>query len=444
MVQSATPLSGTLTPPPGVLFGGLLAALVALLLTVSPYALMELGWNYGETGGSALEKIHPATLLAAFLVLLTALTAPNPLLPIANALAEHPRLVVYLMTVALMMTHALLVVGLPFTVFIDTFVGPALVYLLLVEVEETRRRRLAWLIHAFFLANALLGLVEVGTGFRLTPLHVEGETLEAEWRASALLGHPLSNAMLTGSYMVLLLSGGARDLPAVPRPVAFLIAAAGMVAFGGRAATALLVLFVVWHGLRRVVEVLSGKPFDPRLVLAGLVGLPLLSFGVLLLADLGFFDRFLTRFVDDEGSAGTRIAMLELFRHLSWPEIVLGPDAAYVHDMMRHYGLDYGIESFWVSTVLSHGLLASAVFFLGLLLFCREVVQARQGALAAMLYFFAVASASLSLSAKTHGFSVLVLLILVLLPPVRSRTVATFEPRTTRHRRAGRPRLKVA
>lgn len=444
MDQTATPLSGTLTPPPGVLFGGLLALLVTLFLTVSPYALMELGWNYGETGGSALEKIHPATLLAAFLVLLTAFMSSNPLVPIVNALAEHPRLVVYLATVILMMAHALLVVGLPFTVFIDSFIGPALVFLLLADVEETRRRRLAWLIHVFFLANALLGLVEVGTGFRLTPLYIEGETLEAEWRASALLGHPLSNAMLTGSYMVLLLSGGARDLPALLRPVAFLIAAAGMVAFGGRAATALLVLFVAWHGLRRAVEVLSGKPFNPWLALAGLIGLPLLALGVLALADVGFFDRFLTRFVDDEGSAGTRIAMFELFRHLSWPEIVLGPDAAYVHDMMRHYGLDYGIESFWVSTVLAHGLLASGVFFLGLLVFCLEVVRVRPGALAAMLYFFAVASASLSLSAKTHGFSVLVLLILVLLPPVRSGAVATFESRPTRHRRAGRPRLKVA
>jgi hypothetical protein len=442
-------VSGNLTPPRGFVFGGLLAALVVLFAAVSGYLLMENGWNYGETGGSPLEKIHPATLLAAFILLLAAMTSPNPLVPIIAAFAERPRLLFYLVAVALMMAHALFVVRLPFTTFIDTFIGPVLVFLLLTEVDGTRRRRLAWLIHAFFLANSLLGIAEVGLGFRLTPLHVEGETLEEEWRASAFIGHPLSNAMLTGSYMVLLLSGGARDLPVWLKPIVFLIAAAGMIVFGGRAASALVALFIIWHVARRTFDVFSGKPFDPALVLLGLIGLPFLAGGVLVLADGGFFDRFLARFVDDQGSAGTRIEMFELFRHLSWREILLGPDADFVHGMMRHYGLDYGIESFWISMILSHGILASFMFFGGLLLFCIEVVKSRPASLSVMLYFFAVASASLSLSAKTQGFSMLIIMILVLLPPVRGGSVATITPHPQGphphgKQRAGRPRLQVA
>lgn len=444
MAQTATRVSGFLTPPPGLMFGSFVALMIVLFFAVSPYVLIESGWNYGGTGGSALEKIHPATLLAALLLVLVAMTEPNPLVPIARAFMEQPRLVVFLATVVLLMAHAMFVVGLPFTVFIDTFIGPVLVLLLLGEVDEDRRRRLAWLVHGLFVLNSLLGLAEVGLGFRLTPLHVEGETLEEEWRASALIGHPLSNAMLTGSYLVLLLSGGARDLPQVLKPVVFLIAAASMIPFGGRAASALVVLFIAWHVLRRVGEVLSGKPFDPAMVLAGIVGLPVLLAGVLVVADGGFFDRFLMRFVDDQGSAGTRIEMFQLFQHLSWAEIVLGPNADYVHSMMRHYGLDYGIESFWVAMVLSHGLLASVVFFLGLFLFCVEVVKARPASLATMIYFFAVASASLSLSAKTHGFSMLVIIILVLLPAHRRGVAAEAESAIESGHRTGRRRLQVA
>lgn len=416
--------TGRLTPPNGALFSAALALMTLIFLVISPFALIEFGWQYGESGGSALEKIHPATLLTAFLVLLVAVSQGNPLLALGETLASHPRVAIYLMGVVAMMAHALLVVGLPFTVFIDTFIGPALVFVLLLDLDDTRRRNLAMLVHVLFLANTLLGIAEFGLGFRLTPLHIEGEFLEEEWRASALMGHPLSNAMLTGSYMVLLLSGGARDLPVWMKPLLFLIAGAGMIVFGGRAATGLVILFTLWHVLRRAIAVLSGERFDPRLVLAGLIGVPVLIGAVMVLADAGFFDRFLSRLTDDQGSAGTRLEMLELFKHLSWPALLFGPDHGYIASLMRHYGLDYGIESFWVSMILSHGIIASVLFFGALLLFCLEVVRARPQALAVIVYFFAVASASLSLSAKTPGFSVLILMILLLLPGSRSRGIS--------------------
>lgn len=416
--------TGRLTPPGGALFSAALAAMTLVFLIISPFALIEFGWQYGESGGSALEKIHPATLLTAFLVLLVAVTQGNPLVALGEALASHPRIAAYLVAVILLMAHALFVVGLPFTVFIDTFIGPALVFLLMLDLDETRRRQLALLVHVLFFANTIIGIAEFGLGFRLTPLHIEGELLEEEWRSSALMGHPLSNAMLTGSYMVLLLSGGARDLPVWLKPVLFLVAGAGMVVFGGRAATGLVLLFVIWHVVQRAFAVLSGAHFDPRLVLAGLVGVPILLGAVLVLADAGFFDRFVSRLFDDHGSAGTRLAMFELFGHLSWTSLLFGPDHAHIASLMRHYGLDYGIESFWISMILSHGIIASVVFFLALLLFCLEVVRARPRALAVIIYFFAVASASLSLSAKTPSFSVLILMILLLLPGSRGRGIA--------------------
>ena len=221
-----------LSLPPGSLGSAGLGLLVLLLLTVSPLALMALGWQYGETGGSPIEKFHPATFLAMGLVLLSASHRGNPLSALIATAGANPAVTIYLAGVLGLMAHAALVVGLPATTFVDTFILPIATLFLFRDLGDGRRAGLARLVHILFALNTGLGIAELQGGFRLTPLYVEGEFLETEWRSSALLGHPLGNACVTGSYMVLLLAGGGRDLPQVLRPLAFLFAAAGMVVFG--------------------------------------------------------------------------------------------------------------------------------------------------------------------------------------------------------------------
>ncbi len=421
--------AGSLVPPSGGLFNAALGLMVVLLLTISALALTQLGWQYGETGGSALEKMHPGTLVAFGLLVMSALVRGNPMRAFGEALAAHPIVALYLLAVGLLMMHAIFIAGTPFTMFIDTFILPAVVFLLLRDIDDKRGRTLALLIHALFFLNALIGIAEFAGGFRLTALYIEGQVLEDEWRSSALLGHPLSNAMLTGTYMAVLLTGGMKDLPQWVRPIVFLMSAAGMVVFGGRAASAFIVLLIVMVGIGRFVNVLRGARFDPRMVLAGLIGVPILIGLIMTLGEAGFFEKFITRLTDDEGSASTRVEMFALFKHISWPDLIFGPDAAQIQTLMRHYGLDYGIESFWINMILSHGLIASCMFFPALLLFCWEVFKAAPGSLAAIVYFFAVASASLSLSAKTPSLAILVMIVLVLLRTSRTaaRTDAAFD-----------------
>ncbi len=396
----ATALEPTV-PRPGRLNGLALAALALLMLALSPPALELMGWQYGETGGSALEKIHPATLLAALLLFAAAASRGNALTSLLETLEAHPGVVVYLAGIGLLIFDALYVVNLPFTTFIDTFLAPALVFLLLLELPERRGHTLALLIHAFFIANALIGIAEFAVGFRITPIVAEGITLD-EWRSSALLGHPLANAMLTGCYMIMLVAGGARDLPYWLRPVAFAISAVGMIVFGGRAATGFLLLFLAAGAVKRLFALLAGAKLDTRAVLFTLVALPLAALVVLALADAGFFDQFLGRFIDDEGSASTRIEMFELFRHVSWPDLLFGPDHNHIVTLMAIYGLEFGIECFWISMIFSHGVIVAGIFFVCLFCFCLEVMRrCGPGAAISFLYFFAVASTSLSLSAKS-------------------------------------------
>lgn len=411
----STTTAPTLTPPEGALFGGAMALIVVLLMTISGLALTELGWNYGEAGGSALEKMHPATLVALAVLIMSAAMRGNPLSAFVRSLEAHPGIIVYVAGILVLMAHAAFVAGLPFTVFIDTFVLPAIMFLLLQDIPEERRRKLAWLVHALFAINAILGLAEFLLGFRLTPLYVEGEVLEAEWRSSALLGHPLANAILTGCYMILLVKGGARDLPRMLRPVSFVLATIGMVVFGGRAATAFMLLVLLGLVLKRSVEILRGSEFDTRSLLTGLLMVPVISIAVIVLQQSGFFDQFLNRIVDDEGSASTRVEMFELFKYLNWYDFLLGPDPRQIATLMAQYGLLYGIESFWIAMMLLHGVVVAFIFFAALFFFCREVVMAAgSGAFVVFLYFFAVASTSVSLSAKSPVFAIMVMLTFLL------------------------------
>jgi hypothetical protein len=424
-------------PPDGRLPGLGLAVVAILLITISPLALVSLGFSYDDAGGSALEKVHPGSIAAYLLLGLCALSVRNPLTGAINGLARHPGTFFFLVTIALLMLHAIRVVVLPFTSFFDTFVTPVVVFFLFKDLREERARRFVLLFHALMMLNSVLGIVEFATGWRLTPIVASGMVIEDEWRSSALLGHPLANASLTGSYILALALGAARDLPRPMAAIALVLSVCGMVVFGGRASSIFLLAMLLALGGLRFLHILRGGRFNTRNVLAVLISLPVLAAVVFGLLEGGFFDRFIERFVDDQGSASTRIEMFELFKHISFSELLLAPDAAQMATLRSLYGLDFGIESFWISFVLNYGLIPGLFFFAGLLAFCRDVVRSlRPGGTWVMVFFFAVASTSVSLSAKTPLFAVFILMLLVLMrkrqPPAVAQPLAPSQLRPAR------------
>lgn len=416
--------------PAGALFGLWLGVLAVILMTISPLALVSFGLSYDEPGGSPLEKIHPATLLAAVLVLFAAMSSGNPLTWFIGNAERHPILILYLSAIALLIVYSIRVVNLPFTHFFDTFVLPAMIFLLYKGMSNVRARRLALLVHAVMLVNAGIGIGEFVTGLRLTPIVAAGIVIEDDWRSTALLGHPLANASLTGAYLLMLALGGDRDLAWLLRTLAFVVSAGGMIVFGGRAATIMLLVLLAALLLLRGFHVVRGARFDTTNILKTLVMVPLAGFGITVLAEQGFFDQFLGRFVDDKGSAETRSEMFELFNHMSWHELLLAPDAQLMETLRFRYGLEFGIESFWVGFVMSYGLIAGIMFFIALIAFSLEIVRmVRPGAIWAFVFFYAVASTSVSLSAKSPLLAVFVFMVLVLMhrehAEPRSADVAT-------------------
>ena len=389
---------------------------IALIFAISPMVLARAGLAYETSGGSVLHKVHPGTWVALIALGLVALHRGVFRLG-GEVLALSPGLAVFAATWLLLFAYVVLARrGLPLTPIIDTFLLPIVLFPLIAGLGPSAGSRIALMLHALFTANALVGVAEFTTGWRLSPYIVAGSELAGDWRSTAIFGHPLANASLAGTYVLALAVGGGRDLPALARPVLIGLQLAAMVAFGGRAAVVILIALLAALLLLALVRFLAGGRLRIADAAGAILVVPLVGLATLGLIDLGFFDRFAERFVSDGGSARARLVMFRLLERLAWEDILLGPDPGLIATRQWIEGLDFGIESFWVGFVLLYGLLVSAIFFIGLAALCREILRAtRPGAALALVYFFVVASTSLSLSAKSPllGMTVAVLLVLL-------------------------------
>lgn len=399
-----------------LVLGRLLVA--ALYFTISTDVLIVQGFQYQIPGGSPLDKLHPATWLSLFLLVVLAARWGNPVTGILRLADRHIDYLPYFLAILFMIGYVTLVTKSPFTIFVETFLAPLVIVVLFAPLDEREGRRLARLLHVLLLANALLGIYEMATGDRLTPYLVQGEPMLDDWRSTALFGHPLANAATMGSYILALALGGHRDLPFALALTIGTICLASMVAFGGRAATALVLAGLLLIALTRLMEIFAGRRFAPSSVLWIMIVAPLLAGALYLLHAQGFFDLFLERITDDSGSASTRLKMFELLNHLNWSDLLLKPDTAHIETWVGILGLEYGIENFVLSFILSYGLVASVVFLSALVHFCLETTRRlHAGAGWVFVYFFAVALTSVSLSAKTPLFTMLIVLLVVLMRP---------------------------
>lgn len=389
---------------------------VMTLFFISNLMLQHLGIEYETPGGSPLEKIHPATYLATMAFGLMLVVRLNPFDGLDDIVTHHKGTVALFFAWLALLAHITFVQQSPFTMVVDTFLLPILFLVLLTRLSEANMRFLAWFLHALMAANAILGFVEIAIEQRMTPLVANGVALTGDWRATAFLGHPLANATATGAYILIMILGGGRDLPPMLRVAALSLQVPAMAVFGGRAAMVLLGLFGGIVLARQLTRVVAGR----RITLPGAatlaVILPAAVAGTLALGVMGFFDRFLERFVEDDGSAETRVNMLVLLGQIPTRELWFGPDPEHVATLQILEGLEFGIESFWIAFLAYYGILICIPFFVAFFAFILDLWKVTQPqSWWVLVYFVLVCSTSASLSGKTTSFAVFVCLLLILL-----------------------------
>ena len=400
---------------------------VAAMVLLSGMALIGLGIPYASAGGSPLSKIHPATWVATAAIGALAFASPGPGRRIAATTATNPGVVVFAVAVTVLMVQVGVVLHLPLSSIVDTFVLPIFLFVLIGAFEADQRRAMGGALHVALAANAFLGLVEHAGGWRLTPMYDFDGTIIVDWRSTALFGHPLNNAVATGLWLVMLASGAARRWrKPVLRLAAMALATAALVAFGGRVAMVLALLVVAAIAGLGGLRLFAGRRFDLVDAAAAMATATVLVVVGVVAVDAGAADRLIERFIDDSGSAGTRIAMFRIFGDFTWEEFLFGPPNDLVLQAQREHGIAIGIESTEVALVAFYGLVVALVVLAGLAAFLGEVVRATSSATWwPVVYFAVVMSGSTGLSSKSTNLALFTAMALTMMPRVTERGSAT-------------------
>jgi len=395
--------------------GGLFLVIVFLLFAVSSGMLGRLGINHGGVTGAVASKIHPATYLAFFTVMLLTVARRNPASFFATLVTRRPGTLVFLFAILMLAAYIGLDGRKGIATIFDTYLLAVAAALIAAELEPRDLVRVEKLIHVLLAANAALALFEYAIGYRFFPFRFEDVELEWDMRSTGLSGHPLENAQLTAVYIMVLLGGGGASMPAALRPAALLLQLAAIVPFGGRTATLLtLVMMTLWL-VPRILHLLRGGRMSLLALALVAILVPMLALTVGAIAAGGFFDLLLDRFVNDGGSAKTRLEMFEIFSQLSAHDILVGANPDMIDSMRRSLGLELGIENPVVRLLLYQGAIFTGFLIAGLTVFIIEIVhRLRPGYGMALIAFVIVVNSYESISNKTVGLAQFIVLMIAM------------------------------
>lgn len=392
--------------------------LLLVLFLLSGGVLWHLGVNYDGFAGSAAAKIHPASTLAPLCLLWVMVSSGDPVGFTLRSARDAPASLLLLVVGTALLVQTALRSGTGLAGSIDTFIGPALVMMLLVRIDPTRLGPLEAALHGVMLANALLGLAEFATGRLVFPYRLDGVAFPTDTRSTAFQGHPLVNALVTTTYILALIAGGGRMRP-WQRLAMLALQTAALVTFGGRSA---IVAVVGLGGLYALVATLRVLRTGRVPLLGAAFGLSALTMAPLALVALalgGFFDKLAERFVSDGGSANARIEMLALLDRIPLRELMFGPDPAVVETLRRMHGLEWGIENPIVRMVLYQGVFMTALLTLAVVLFVAEIVRrCRPGTFLPVLGFALLLNTSESIASKTTVLAKFAILMVALYRPL--------------------------
>lgn len=415
---------------------GLVDALVFLgavaLFSLSGFALEFFGIPYYSEGGSIVTKIHPATYLFAGALGLAVIGNPNPVGYLFDLMARCLGSIFLLAASLLLWVFISRYKGDQTTSFlIDSIMVAAIICILFADMAEHARLDIARAIHVLMVFNCCLSIFEAQSGWRLFPFVLGDTEQEWEYRATALLGHPLNGALTTGVYAIVLMTvRDVRGLAQRWRLPVILLCMVAMPFIGSRVSFAIVYATAALVAGLHFLRFLRGSPVSLRKLIAVLLLLPLSVLTVLVLYQTGVFDNFINRFLDDGGSARTRFDLFKLFKDISLPNLLTGYRMANLDTQVRLGGLSEGIENSWAGHAARYGIVITVVLWCGVAAWFADMLRsAGKGAILPLAYMFLILSTTVGISGKTNMMSLPALILLALIgAPLRPRATRTQPP----------------
>lgn len=378
-------------------------------LAISPSILNAIGLGY--VTGNPILGIHMSSYIAfavAGLVLAIALNGRR-----LQSLT-YPVAVLYMTGFCVLMTGLLVVTGetgFRLTVVLVTFLTPAILLFLVRNRGPGVFEFVSLFVTVFLVINSATGFYEYGTGNRLFPYITGLETITFDPRPTAILSHPLINAIVTGTYLLSLMIVAVRRGATAIRLAGILYFTASMFSFGGRAAlVAVFVVFALYAVYQVATVLLSGgreskSAVRTAFIVAGLaVALP-----IFLTTPIAAI--MLDRFSNSRGSDETRTAALVMLDSLRGDELIFGLELATRTQLQASLGSNNGVELSWVSLVLYFGVPATVGLLVGMFGLIWSAAMRDRDQLFVGLFFVVTTFGSLSIGSRSLLLSQLMILM---------------------------------
>lgn len=392
------------------------AVIISISLGVfllSPNLLYLFGIDYGTSQGNFIEKIHP-TFFLIVLALIYAVAMRIKAERVITGVRNPAILIIAAAAISAVVFSALSGEsgGGALSSLLITFSEAGFLALLLRYATASTLVTISHLLGWLFIINSTVGILESSLGFRILPYVAAEVLITNDGRSTALLGHPLANALMTGCWLLLLLMSAFKDGFRISAIAQITLHSVAMLAFGGRTSLVTsFALFGVYVLILTYRKLFAGKG---RAEIERLI----LSLGLLMILGIAVYqsgqaDAILQRFSDGRGSDETRFAAIQMLGAVTSSELWTGTTVYTREFLRRTMSSEYGIELAWIGLVLTYGLplaiaLLSTTFRLLIAVGSAGGLQAR----ISLLFFGIVTFSSTSISGKSLIISNFVVLFL--------------------------------
>lgn len=339
-------------------------------LFVSGAALNCLGLNYSGDESVSGMKIHPYVLITLIAAVLLAIPFGATRSRMSDRRFRVP-VVCSGLVIAVLILRSFGSGRQSLGFAVDTLVSALWVAAIVPFLNDRVAKRVWQMGFSFVIVECLAAVIEVVAKINFIPVDT---WYGSYFRATALHGHPLNNALILVTVSVSVQISATRKIS----NIIFIATVGALSAFGARGAIVvyLLVNFVwlIRFGLRspgRLVIVMAGTP----IVFLTLIWM--LFSGALgdRISNVGAYDD----------SSGVRLQSIQMLQNLNWRNLIIGTGPEQISKIMDQANVSV-IENFFVAYIFMFGLACTIILFLCFWISARKLSHLWRGSSSSIVY----------------------------------------------------------
>ncbi|WP_286247125.1 VpsF family polysaccharide biosynthesis protein [Pseudoalteromonas sp. MM1] len=366
------------------------------------YLLENVGIKYVSEGGNPLVKIHISTYILMLTVAIFTLRRGINV-PLTSLKELRASWLISFLCILLVIFYGLIRFGTSGMAYlVDTMVAPLLGLYLLSQLSITHKNKLLTLLAYLLFINSAIAILEFILGSTL--ISVEFSSF-SHFRSTALLTHPLNNALITAALAPLLMS-----YTRIPYLIYFTVVTLALFAFGGRAATGIFMLGVFILIAPKVPAFMAAGVRVSKMRFAVIQALAFFAsiFTILVITLTPIGARILSKLHID-GSAQARFDVFIILEQLSLREWFLGASQTLLENIAFYIQIDV-IENYIIGWIVSFGIICTVFLFLSCYKLPLKIAlgKNRNSAKIALIVFILVSLTNNALTTKTPALLFLI------------------------------------